>query len=254
MKKLIIFIVICFVIVCVLLACSFRPGTVGATKLYEAYELGNKAIPIFIDIGGDADKFDEVKLLETDNYGRRLYLYWCRSTYSFLLICQKCEKVDDYDFKLYWYDECWAGKPSPESFESFSVEEIESLKELNDWGKPFNEHRLNSSQVYRFNCNRSKEECDTFWNYQNLLDADRETVSNAVNVYYDEELLIGPLIYRNDLIYAIAYAQTEYSGIYKYPEKAYFICFDPSTASIVRETEYKGELYECRDDFIIFYE
>ena len=137
----------------VLLASCYPPGTLGATGYDEAYVVADNAIPVFIGMPSDSYRFDKVKLLDTDEYGRTLYEYCCsyvttrvsnvRSYVSLLIVCQSYSKDGKKSVTVSWYDNCWVAASRPE-FEYFDFDEstILSLKEENDWGKPLDDSKM----------------------------------------------------------------------------------------------------------------
>lgn len=80
----------------------------------------------------------ELKIIEEDEYGRTLFTYYERwysnLTFSSLIISQ-----GNLDGEVYYYEDCNFLIKQQERYTSnllpFSQEEIEYLKDLNDWGK-----------------------------------------------------------------------------------------------------------------------
>ena len=240
----IIFSIICFLLCFVLMSC-YRPGTLGATGHYEAYELGKNAVPIFTQVpDSDASKFDKVKLLDTDSYGRSLYSYWSDGNGTFLMICQQSKKTSDYDYELYWYDECWLAKDDPkDDFAPFSEDETETLKSINDWGKPLDISKMNSAQIYRYSSALNQEEKDRYWAYIAAREADETAVNQVVGNRYGKGAKHGSLIRKNDMIFTVAYAP---DGL------MYFVRFDSSAREILCDYKYEGAAVLCGAAFGMF--
>ena len=236
-----------FLLFCVLLVSCYRPGTLGATGYYDAYELGINAVPVFTKVSGsDASKFDKVKLIDTDSYGRLLYSYWSDGNGTFLMICQQSKKISNYNFKLYWYDECWLAKDDPKNdFATFSEEETETLKSINDWGNPLDVSKMNSAQIYRYSSALNQEEKDRYWTYIAAKEADEQAVDQVVGNRYGQGTKYGSLIRKNNKIYTVAYAPNDLM---------YFVCFNPSTREILCDHKYESTAFSCSDAFAAFME
>jgi len=93
-------------------------------------------IGIAVPYGNDPDYMrDEVKLLETDSYGRTFYAYR-NANAEFRIICQMTKDP----FAYYYPDVCYL----IESDSSFPNDDIEWLKNVNDWNKPLDEGKMAS--------------------------------------------------------------------------------------------------------------
>ncbi len=246
MRKNIIGLSICIVCLVLLMTSCYRPGTLGATGYYEVYELGKIVIPVFANLSDDASRFDKVTLIETDDYGRSLYLYSCVGYCAYLVILQKCDKNTIYDFKIYWYDDCWRCKDDnkDDNAGGFSAEEKEALKDSNDWGKPLDTSKMNMAQIYRWSSSLSKEERRRYKAYAEALQARNEAAESAACALYGEGTIIRCLVGKNGLYYTLAHLP---DGSKR------FICFDPIVAkTIVRDKEYLGTDGACHDEFMSF--
>ena len=124
------------IIVVVLLLCltgCYRKGSVGAEKAFDVAEITRVAIPY----GGALDySFDKVELLETDNYGRRMFCHekW-NPGIQILIVCQKTEEPLTY----YYPDYCYLVGPEDEVF---TETDKDWLKEVNDWNEPLDEEKM----------------------------------------------------------------------------------------------------------------
>lgn len=121
-------------ILCLSLCGCYRNGSLGQTKLYNIAAIVEAGVPY----GFTRDTaFDEIKLLETDNYGRTLYQY-CRYTQKleFYVICQKTNEP----YAYYYEDMCYLVHYDQQ--EAFTPEEISWLKEANDWNNPLVESKM----------------------------------------------------------------------------------------------------------------
>ena len=241
MKKIsIIVLIITIILTAFSFSSCYRTGSLDASGHYEAYAVLRFACPLFV---GGTDSFDDVKLLEEDSYGRGLYAYRYNSAYSFLVICQKYDKKSSNDIMVYWYDCCWlAKKPIIASdranYADYSVNEIKSLKDINDWDKPYDDTKLNKAEYQSYSKNKQKF---------NDLKAEKEKIDSLCIEKYglmSEQHLscVLNIIYKDNMAYTIAYTK----------EGTLFVCYDPSSETLIRDEEYKGDLLDCRDSFYSF--
>lgn len=101
---------------------------------------------------GHGEWLQEGKLLETDAYGRELYLYrrgfWhSLGFYDSLCIYGICQSYDADQEYVYAYEDMFY--IMGESADAFSEEEIEALKAANDWGLPLDETKMTYTDVNR---------------------------------------------------------------------------------------------------------
>lgn len=136
---------------CMLLCGCFRQGSLGANKLFYAYEIGCANIPGFCDKSAvDAVKLDFAKVLQTDCYGRTIVEY-SGSVYSdngnnkielveasFLIVCQMLKSNEAY----YYEDICYIARSNDSN--DFAKDEINSLMEANDWNKELDLEKMTS--------------------------------------------------------------------------------------------------------------
>lgn len=137
MKK----VILCILFLAIMLSCTgCLPEYVFVTGYYEAFHLVTADVP-FAD-STNKIRFDNVKKLEEDEYGRCLYSYGTGSAmfgYSYLniyIISQKETQTEIY----YYPDYCYIARYDAD--DPFSEEEIARLLERNDWDKPLNEEKM----------------------------------------------------------------------------------------------------------------
>lgn len=132
MKRIIILILLIALFIC---GCDagYNRYSAGATDYYAATHVINKHVPCppYLDL-----RLDSINLLETDEYGRELFCYEImESRINIFLILQKTEEV----FTYYYEDDCYAFT----HFDSdISEQEMNTLKERNDWGNPINQEKM----------------------------------------------------------------------------------------------------------------
>lgn len=132
MKRIIILILLIALFIC---GCDagYNRYSAGATDYYDAIYVVEKHVPYpqYLDL-----RLDYVELLETDEYGRNLFCYKVVSSRTkIFLILQKTEEM----FTYYYEDDCYAFT----QFDSdISEQEMNALKERNDWGKPINQEKM----------------------------------------------------------------------------------------------------------------
>lgn len=124
MKRIIIFL---FALVLLLSACQMQRKGVNK-DFYHAAEIARVSVP---NGGGLNYSFDSMELLETDSYGRELFLHkkWTEQVYI-LLVCQS--KDDTYAY--YYEDYSYLIHSADNS--DFTQDEIDWLKSKNDWNQP----------------------------------------------------------------------------------------------------------------------
>ncbi len=123
----------------------YRKGTLGYTGYYEAYEIAVADVPFFADLGDDSSKFDQVRIVEQDAFGRTLYEYRSgaylpnqNSDLVSLIICQKSS--DSYAY--YYEDYSYISRLDVD--DDFSEAQIDAFKTANDWNRPIDNSKLSS--------------------------------------------------------------------------------------------------------------
>ena len=140
----------------------YKRGTLGETKYYEAQAVLCAGVPYFMDLKTDADRFDKVKVLDEDLYGRKLYEYICTSKFHWkqikiLIICQKTERNQVFYYEDYCYIlSIWEEDVS--SSTDCTDEDTRVLKERNDWDKPLDDKKMRCVQ---YPYDRSANDVDT---------------------------------------------------------------------------------------------
>ena len=128
--------VVILCITCLLLVGCYPPNSVEKTGYYECYYLVRNVVP-FAQSGyndnGD-NSLARVYLLDTDDFGRNLYVYhqysyMLNEAISIWLICQQAEDGVAY----YYSDVCYVIKPRHD--EKFSEKELDDFKQANDWNQ-----------------------------------------------------------------------------------------------------------------------
>lgn len=125
-----------------LLLCGCDAGysliSAGASEYIDALSLVQMHVP---HIGRMSLRLDFINLLETDSYNRNLFYYHLSEhAAAVLLIVQKTEEPMVY----YYEDYCYLVKKDIQGSDMFSEEEINSLKEDNDWDKPLDDAKMHS--------------------------------------------------------------------------------------------------------------
>ncbi|MDR1940052.1 MAG: hypothetical protein LBQ40_04575 [Clostridiales bacterium] len=101
-------------------------------------------------------QFDRIEILETDDYGRTLFSYINsegKPQQKALLICQKSDKKHTYfytDYNFMLTDEFILPEEWAEVKGGDLAEEIELLKEKNDWGEELKEELLMKVPIRRY--------------------------------------------------------------------------------------------------------
>lgn len=113
----------------------YRDKSLGQSGLYDVAQIVETAIPYGYTWNA---AFDEVELLETDQYGRKLYHYRSFQKNEFILICQKTESPLAY----YYEDACYDLHTA--QITGFTNTEIEDLKAMNDWDQPLDTSKMRS--------------------------------------------------------------------------------------------------------------
>ena len=148
-------IIILFALSLLLSACQSQRKRVSK-DFYHAAEIARVSVP---NGGGVNYSFDSMELLETDLYGRELFLHkkWTEQV-SILLVCQN--KDDTY---AYYYEDYSYLIHSIDSSD-FTQDEIQWLKIKNDWNQPLN-HKHMSSVIY----NGAEHDIDDYNQYSKVI-------------------------------------------------------------------------------------
>lgn len=227
---------VCFVFMLAPITGCFYKGYSG-----EYPELFTVAINSLLWNKGHSDLTDkycdsEIKVLEKDEYGRTLYMYYedyyVGDTISFSALIISQYSLDGY---VYYYEDCnyliKEQEMRSKELREFSQEEIANLKKANDWGKelvltkctkkqivrkkqriPNNEKAIRRKVIERYNA----KDGNTFVDY----------LTNDVNGYF---IFYGLVRYidksENDYYVAIANAQGDIidwlvpNNLYNYQEE-----------------------------------
>lgn len=121
------------------ISACYYPGTPAETKLYAPYCILKTNVPFADNL--HTTQWDNVSILEADDYGRHYYSY---KTYSKMLQCHieihviNQTETDNMQYS-YYQDRCYM---ICRENETFSEEEIIQLKVDNDWGLPIVNEKL----------------------------------------------------------------------------------------------------------------
>ncbi len=136
------------VLVTFLMIFCFIPALIGCEKGVpysgEDYDLFSVALNSLLGVSGYSGKgaTPKIIIIEEDSYGRKLFSYQSDgfvAAYS-VLICQKSD--DNYAYYYPDYNFISAEYKSNVNVESlFTTEEINELKQLNDWNKEIDEEK-----------------------------------------------------------------------------------------------------------------
>ena len=252
-KKSIICFVLCIALCCLCPVSCSRPGTINATGYYDAYAIACKGIPIYWN-DTDATRFNKVKRLDEDDYGRSLYslCYGFDERYfTLLIVCQLVEGNKNADFTVGWYDECWSVKSTDKNdFAAFDNEEIDYLKEQNDWAKPLDRAKMNIETFYTESSSVRRKPNADYSAYKMQKNEEEAAIRAAVDKRFGEGCAIGSLFHKNNLIYTIVHKTEGNMGDGYY----FFICFDFYKKEISRAALIQGDVLDCRDSFLDFIE
>ena len=117
-------------------------------------------------------------VIEEDGKGRTLFYYCEKNTISThsLLICQKSTSEH-----VYFYSDV-NFIDSPEN--DFSEQEIQDLKQLNDWGLDFDESKCTKRAISKSKRNASEDDYTTFSTFVKSLELGDEYYCNGVQCCY----------------------------------------------------------------------
>ena len=142
----------------------------------ELYSIAINSIPGSTGYVLGEKKLDsEITIKEEDQYGRILFLYYEQngiSTYS-MVICQKFDGEHSY----FYPDYNFISAPD----DSFSMEEIDALKEINDWGIEASIDKCNVVEIVRKKGNGAVPDKILMQLYNNALGKDARRIEN---IYY----------------------------------------------------------------------
>lgn len=136
MKKIIKFSTLILVVIMLILLCSCDRFHNYKGDDYDLFTVATNSMigtkgAVFMRPDGPT-----LTVKENDSYGRTLFYYWENSSFSThsILICQKAE--GDY---VFYYEDCnFISKGE----NNFTDEEINKLKEANDWNKELDESKM----------------------------------------------------------------------------------------------------------------
>lgn len=138
MKKTLVYVIL---LVHLLSGCDagYMRNSAGISEHQSVIGIARTAVP---HIGDLSMRLDYVELLETDDYGRKLYRYNMGETWvGMILIEQKADDVYTY----YYEDLCYVMYRRGER--DATNEEIAWLKENNDWDKPLDDTKIHGTPI-----------------------------------------------------------------------------------------------------------
>ena len=240
---------IVLILLCLFFAALFiRPGTLGWTKYYEAHAILTVNNPFFASEElRVANHRARVKLLDTDSYGRKLFIYSDWNPYlpgapegieyaSYLVICQMIGMPNQ---AFYYEDYSWLCKANPKnnrSFAQFSEEEIAWLKEHNDWNKPLQTEKMQNVSLR---------------NPDSIPYPDYKLLKENVLFHFN---LTTEQIETYCVHYCDTKSNTERYGILQINASFYICLVDLKTNTMTAYEEYIGDPLRCHDAMHIFKE
>lgn len=183
--------------ICVLILILFMCVTFAGCQNRDSIQLKDHRAPysvVFhsIPFASGNKIWDEAELLEKDRYGRELYFYTVvpefnpaasdySSIYCYIYALVICQRIDE-NSVYYYEDQCYLLTQNKD----YSADDLASIKEANDWDKPYDENRL-TAVVNSFNQTvfANKEKC-------------LESFSNTVRVDDKYELVFDEITTKND--------------------------------------------------------
>ncbi len=137
--SVLIIVIICFIPVSCSEKLFYRSGSLGRTEYYDAFAIlsADCICELPPEWWGNAPVWDFVELIETDCEGRKLYEYcWGgKRVPKKLVLCQKSENGI-----AYYYEDYSCMIKNEEG--NFSDEELNLIKERNDWNKPLDPGKM----------------------------------------------------------------------------------------------------------------
>ena len=181
-------------------------------------------------------RLDHMDVLETDPYGRVLFCYNFAVTHQkWLVVCQKVETSKIYYYEDYCYLLC-------SSYEDpVTTDEVDWIKEKNDWGLPLNESKMQSVSY-----NGEKV-------YEDILDKSKveRVIEEYAKTLFDSEFIVS--------INGLEVLETGYqvilTDIYLTEEKLsqyYLILFDYSAEGSIVAVEEIEDMTNIRESIIQF--
>ena len=236
MKKLwIVLFTICF------LFCGCDAGynrhSAGASDYLSAVSVVQCGVPYvgYVDL-----RLDQIELLETDDYGRNLFLYRMASSQeSFLLITQKVE-----DSLIYYYENDCSTIYAID--ETDNEEKKRWLKELNDWNLPTEDRKMTPIDFTLVSPDHE--------NITNYLDACEE-IQIALESAGFQSISENTKIQLNGLEFLMNGGQVILVGVYSNDTKKYYIAlYDDRAETAVVAIEPIAENMNFRESIIQFKE
>lgn len=153
-------------LICIIIAIGILFGVTGCERRPEYYGsyVNLNTVVLNSVIGLYSLEDSRIELMDQDDFGRQMFIYLGNSSVASmqgliaLFICQKADKA----YAYYYPDDCFllyqsdsprwmlhGKKLSDKVFELMSAEDLESLKEKNDWGKPLDETRCDKKPITR---------------------------------------------------------------------------------------------------------
>ena len=164
-----------------------RKGTVGDTGEYDGAVLVCAAVPYVIE--GDS-KFDKISKIEVDSFGRALYRYetyaaFWKETVEIYVVCQSVED----GLPLYYEDFCYLIHGASDG--EFTDDELASLKEKNDWGKPLEPEKMRKvSKNWHLDWSRQCEKA-------------RDAAASALGLNDSKTVYLDALEHENDVWFVL---------------------------------------------------
>ena len=209
-------------------------GTFDRNKQDVALSILCNGVPYFYYMSAyDAERFDKVKVLEKDAYGRILFEYICTSQYHWqsmtvLLICQKTDEQKAFYYEDYCY--LLALCDDHDTAAVFSDEDVAALKEKNDWDQPMNPNKMSSTWLKIIPSN-SVNTAKIDLVYRDYLDVEEE-----IYVYYED--LEGNVDGIQTIIARVYYGDAVSTERYAY---SHLICW------YSQGNQGKGEILACEE-------
>ena len=242
MKRMLLCLIIIASVLCCITSCN--SDKLGMTEHIEPYVILYNTSPLFFDYDENS-RFDRVKLLEKDSCDRVLFAYLLDGKYSFLVICQKSEKESNSDVTVYWYDMCWLAKepqlvndPYHYDYADYSQDEIDDLKQANDWNQPLDLSKMNKA-VYS---NSREFRIDARDKKKKQIEDVKKACTDFYNLDDKKTGYIYNIVQRENLIFTILNARDRY----------YFLCYDLQGKEIIQSSEYTGDDVSCCAAFYEF--
>ena len=214
-------------------ACQVRRKSVSK-DFYHIAEISRVSVP---NGGGLNYSFDSIELLETDLYGRELFLHtkWTEQV-CILLICQN--KDDTY---AYYYED-FSYLIHPKDSSNFTQEEIHWLKEKNDWNKPLSQQHMAS-----VNYKESERDIDNYNHYSKVI-------RSALNLEGDEVVLALDGLERDQNGNKYVLVKASRVGAANAPYTSFLVLYsDSGDGSVINYVEIEPAL-DCRKSIISFKE